>query len=122
MTFPKLRRTAALALCAATTILGLTGCGGVPTKAEFVEKVTKSTLKDAKSSFTDAGLTDAQATEVIKVYATCAYDRLSEDESKLQQAYDTENGIAALLETAAPECADKMSAALNKAMLEAANK
>ena len=80
-----LRRRSAVAAVALSLIA--TGCGGPPTKAEFVTKMRES-VGDLDAGLASQDIDPETGNELITKLLECQYESIKDDDDLLQKAYD----------------------------------
>ena len=106
-----LRRRSAVAAVALSLIA--TGCGGPPTKAEFVTKMRES-VGDLDAGLASQKIDPETGNELITKLLECQYESIKDDDDLLQKAYDDpgDTEIAPQLDAKTTACVDDFSTAM----------
>ncbi len=115
MTSPKL-----LAILA-TALTLCSGCGGTPTRSEFVDKVVDDGSKEL-GSMTSSGISDGELKKILGVFAGCVYDEVKDNADDLDTVVNETDSdkVNTLIDQKAPACKESFTTALQDAVTGAA--
>lgn len=91
----------------------VTGCGGTPSKADFVSKMRES-VGDLDAGLKSQSIDAETGNELITKLLECQYDSIKDDTDLLQKAYDDpgDTEIAPQLDAKTTKCVDEFSTAM----------
>jgi hypothetical protein len=96
----------------------LTGCGGAPSRDDFVAKTKDSIGADLAAGLEAQGVDEETGDRLITDFVECQYDAIKDDADLLQKAYDdpSDADISVRLDTAASTCVTELSTAMADAI------
>lgn len=113
MTFLARRRRRGPIVVVATILLA-TACGGAPSRADWIERISDSIGSDITAGLEGRGLTELEARMVIDEFVNCQYDAIRSRPDLVESSYDDPGDatIVGDLSTLAQPCVDDLNAAL----------